>query len=72
MPNIFNIYLDFTSNYVGIPKAVIMVVMVLAGDWIIRKLPPLLYEKLEDNPKNKFINFLLFDVLRMRSPKLYD
>lgn len=72
MPNMFNVFLDFTQNYVGTAGAVIMFAGYFAGDWVFRKLPPLLYEKLKAEPSNKLLNFLLFDVLRKKSPVIYD
>ena len=68
--NLFSIFVDF-AQYLGTPKAALMVAAYFLGDFLLKKLPPVLDESARQNC-NKFSNFLLYDFRTKRCPVIFE
>lgn len=68
--NFFSIFVDF-AQYLGTPKAALMVVAYFLGDFLLKKLPPVLDESARQNG-NKLSNFLLYDFQLKRCPITFN
>ena len=68
--NLFSIFVDF-AQYLGTPKAALMVVAYFLGDFLLKKLPSVLDESARQNG-NKFSNFLLYDFQLKRCPITFN
>ena len=68
--NLFSIFVDF-AQYLGTPKAALMVVAYFLGDFLLKKLPSVLDESVRQNG-NKLSNFLLYDFQLKRCPITFN
>ena len=68
--NFFSIFVDF-AQYLGTPKAALMVVAYFLGDFLLKKLPSVLDESVRQNG-NKLSNFLLYDFQLKRCPITFN
>lgn len=68
--NLFSIFVDF-AKYLGTSKAALMVAAYFLGDFLFKKLPPVLDESARQNG-NKLSNFLLYDFQRKRCPITFN
>lgn len=68
--NLFSIFVDF-AQYLGTPKAALMVVAYFLGDFLLKKLPSVLDESARQNG-NKLSNFLLYDFQLKRCPITFN
>lgn len=67
--NFFSIFVDF-AQYLGTPKAALMVAAYFLGDFLLKKLPPVLDESAQSG--NKLANFLLYDFRTKRCPVIFE
>lgn len=68
--NLFSIFVDF-AQYLGTPKAALMVATYFLGDFLLKKLPSVLDESARQNG-NKLSNFLLYDFQLKRCPITFN
>lgn len=68
--NLFSNFVDF-AQYLGTPKAALMVAAYFLGDFLLKKLPSVLDESARQNG-NKFSNFLLYDFQLKRCPITFN
>ncbi len=68
--NLFSIFVDF-AQYLGTPKAALMVAAYFLGDFLLKRLPIVLDRSAKQN-RNKFSNFLLYDFQRKRCPITFN
>lgn len=68
--NLLSIFVDF-AQYLGTPKAALMVSAFFLGDFLLKKLPSVLDESARQNG-NKFSNFLLYDFQLKRCPITFN
>ena len=67
--NFFSIFVDF-AQYLGTPKAALMVAAYFLGDFLLKKLPSVLDESAQSG--NKLANFLLYDFCTKRCPVIFE
>lgn len=67
--NFFSIFVDF-AQYLGTPKAALMVAAYFLGDFLLKKLPSVLDESAQSG--NKLSNFLLYDFQLKRCPITFN
>lgn len=68
--NVFEIFVSF-AQYLGTPKAALMVAVYFLGDFLLKNLPIVLDRSAKQN-RNKFSNFLLYDFQRKRCPITFN
>lgn len=68
--NLFSIFVDF-AQYLGTPKAALMVVAYFLGDFLFKNLPIVLDREAKQK-RNKLSNFLLYDFQKKRCPITFN
>ncbi len=68
--NVFEIFVSF-AQYLGTPKAALMVAVYFLGDFLLKNLPIVLDRSAKQN-RNKFSNFLLYDFRTKRCPIIFE